>query len=518
MHSVSTVFSCAMRRLASTALIVLLAVLGAPSASQAAAPWTMTAGKISVVPGGGERGMPFGLRAPGGGSTRYDLDLVFDITAARDLLTFKLTFHTCTATATTLTCPVNTGGMSSYLMATAKPEAPAGLTVPVPVRAVLDGKTVASATGTVTVAEEVSLAAVEAQDDMAIASGRTYGLAAGVRNTGSRPVTGVVLQLKTVAGIRTNDYANCTNVVTDPDIPPDSGAICLFDAELAPGQEYRLATPWQVTATELVWAPSQWPASFEWSTAQDFTDRGGKLPSGGSGPELELAAVATARAVPQTEPEPIYNNVDEWQLSVTGHNTSTLTVRGDTASGQVGKNVTVGVSVRNNGPARLEGYNQLEGSYSLTTVTLPPGTKVVRADPDCHLFSIDFPTPGGPYPVDAELGDGKYYCWKGSWLTPWNLPGETYTYKFTLRVTKPGTLRGEILTTLHDAWRGNNGLGPIPHRAPIVITATAAPATGGDGGGGGGLPITGSDTNAIALIGMALLVAGAAARLATRRR
>ena len=510
-----------MRRLAGVALIAVLAVLVPAPAAQAAAPWSMTAGKVSVVPGGGERGMPFGISVPGGGSTRYDLDLVFDITAARDLVTFKLTYYPCEATTTTLTCPVNTGGMSSYLMATAKPGAPVGTTSPIPVRAVLDGKTVASATGTVTVAEEVSLAAVEAQDDMSIGSGRTFGLAAGVRNTGDSPISGVVLQLRTVAGIRTADYANCTNVVTDPNIPPDSGAICLFDAELAPGQEYRLATPWQVTATDLVWAPSQWLASFQWSTAQDFTDQGGKLPTGGDGPELELAAAVTARAVPQTEPELVYNNVDEWQLQVTGRNTSTLTVRGDTASGQVGKNVTVRTSVRNNGPARLEGYNQLQGSYSLTTVTLPAGTKVVKADPDCHLFSIDFPTPGGPYPVGAELGDGKYYCWQGSWMTPWNLPGETYTYEFTLRVTKPGTLRGEILTELSDAGRGNSGLGPVPYRAPIVITATGAPANGSGGGGeggGGGLPITGSNTTAVALIGLALLVAGAAARLATRRR
>jgi LPXTG-motif cell wall-anchored protein len=254
--------------------------------------------------------------------------------------------------------------------------------------------------------------------------------------------------------------------VTDPNIPPDSGAICLFDAELAPGREYRLATPWQVM---------------------------------------------------------VYNNVDEWQLQVTGRNTSTLTVRGDTASGQVGRNVTVSTSVRNNGPARLEGYNQLQGSYSLTTVTLPAGTELVKADPDCHLFSIDFPTPGGPFPVGAELGDGKYYCWQGSWMTPWNLPGETYTYEFTLRITKPGTLRGEILTELSDAGRGNSGLGPIPYRAPIVITATGAPATGngsgnGGEGGGGGLPITGSNTTVVALIGLALLVAGAGARLASRRR
>ncbi|MCO8271107.1 LPXTG cell wall anchor domain-containing protein [Actinoplanes sp. TRM 88003] len=500
-----------MRRLASVALIALLAALMAPPAAQAAAPWKLTMGQISVAPGGPERGLSLSISAPSprpGGS-----QVVFDLTAAQGLVTLKLAFATgCVATETALTCPT-TGLGSSSLLAIAAPDAPVGTVVLVPGRVVLDGATVAEATGTITIAEQVSLEAIDAQGRIDIATGATGGLAAGVRNTGTRPLTGVVLRLRTGIGLAPAEHANCERIVSKFVYDVTSGVVCLFDQELAPGQAYRLATPLGITATDEVWAPSAWYATMTWTTAQDYVDQGGTLPSGGSGPALELAPAAEARAVPQTG----NTGFADFQIFVTGRNASTFTVTGDEAAGKVGETVTLTASIRNNGPARLEGYEQEWGSYLIAVLTPPPGTEIVKHTKLCRPFSIGHPTPSPPYPVDAEIGDGKLYCWSPNDLFPSYEPGKTYTFDVTLRIKKPGTLKGEFLSRL-----GGIGVpdGPVLQRGPLVVQATGAPASGDDGGegGGGSLPITGTNTTVVALLGLALLVAGAATRLATRRR
>ncbi|GID29554.1 hypothetical protein [Paractinoplanes brasiliensis] len=510
-----------MRKLASTALIALLAVLIVPMPARAAAtPWKLTIGRTGVVPGTTTSALRLSVDPPASALTPYEL--IFDITAAQGLLTLQFPFSpACTTTATTVTCAQNDRGFSGALRVTAEPDAPIGATVALPTRIVAGGKTVAAASGTVTVAEEVSLTPVQAQDDVSIPTGTTANLAAGLRNSGERPVTGVVLRLQTAVGMRTPAFSNCTPIQGRGAVLPTSGAACLFEGSLAPGQEYRLATPWPLTATDAVWAPSQWWSSFTWYTAQNWIDQGFALPGGGSGTELALtpAPGEVTETVPQIEIDPNSNpdnNIDEWELTVTGRNHSTFTVRGDKVTGQVGKTVTVRTSVRNNGPARLESWGNASAPYLTVTVTPPAGTTVVAHSELCQPFNVNAPTPGLPWPDGADFNDGNYYCWTGMFQGLPYFPGETVTFDFTLRINKPGTLRGLIRTELVPI-----GAPSVIQQQPILVNAAGAPApspTAPAQGGGGGLPITGGNTAAVALIGLALLVVGAATRLAARRR
>ncbi|MCO8271106.1 hypothetical protein M1L60_10925 [Actinoplanes sp. TRM 88003] len=511
-----------MRRLTSAALIALLAAFIAPAPAQAAAtPWKLTVGRDSVVPG---NQTVLQLSVDTANAALVQFDLIFDTTAAQGVITLQPLFSAtnCTTTATALTCTHTSRGFSGGgLRVTAAAGAPVGTAVTLPARIVADGKTVATATGTVTVAEQVSLTPVQAQDDVSVATGATANLAAGLRNAGDRPITGVVLRLQTAVGMRTPDFANCTAVPGRGPIRPTAGAACLFEGALAPGEEYRLATPWPVTASDAVWAPSNWLSSLTWYTAQDWVDQGFALPGGGSGAELTLspAPVPVTDPAPQTEIDPNPdNNADEWQLAVTGRNNSTFTVKGDTANAKVGQTVKVRTSVRNNGPARLEGWGNDSAAYLTVTITPPAGTKVVSHSKLCQPFNVDYPTPGVPWPDGADFNDGNYYCWTGMFEGLPYLPGETVNFDFTLRVTKPGTLRGKIRTVL-----APSGATPIPQEQPIVINGTAAatPDDGDgkdDGGEGGGLPITGTNTATLALIGLALLLVGASTRFVTRHR
>ncbi|MBM2619410.1 hypothetical protein JIG36_28040 [Actinoplanes sp. LDG1-06] len=496
-----------MRRLAGVALIVLIAALVPAAAAQAAPVWKLTMADVSVEPGGAAKAMRVEYSVlPYSEATRGEL--VVDVAAVSEIATVApWTDPRCVTTPATITCPGSASNVS--LSVIAKPGARLGATARLTVRAVVDGRTRATATGTITIAEQVSLASVETQGDVSLATGASTGLTAGVRNTGDNPVTGVVLELSTVRGFAAAPHSNCA--------PTEFGAACRFDLELAPGQTYRLATPWQLTATDMVWAPSQWYATFTWYTAQDYADLGRPSPAG-SGPELELAPVASALADPQTETDP-NNNADGFSITVTGVNQSNFTAIGATSSGKVGQTIPVRLGMRNNGPARIEGYASELGSYLQITVTPPAGTTVVKHSRLCEPFNVERPTPGAPFPPGAHEGDGNFYCFTEPFEGVPYAPGKTVNFDFTLRVDKRGTLRGSIKT---------ERLGPPPAGDPdpsddsaaIVITA-AAPATGGGGTGGGtggGLPITGTDTTTAALIGLALLLAGTIARVAARQR
>ncbi|MCO8271105.1 hypothetical protein M1L60_10920 [Actinoplanes sp. TRM 88003] len=166
----------------------------------------------------------------------------------------------CVAAATTITCPTADLGALTFSV-TAKAGAEIGADVPLPVRVVLDGTARATSTGRVTIAEPVALTAVDTQGDVSLATGASTALSAAVRNSGDAAINGVVLELRTVRGITSARHSTC--------VPTELGAACFFDTELAPGATYRLATPWQITASPAVWAPSQWASSFVWHTAQD---------------------------------------------------------------------------------------------------------------------------------------------------------------------------------------------------------------------------------------------------------
>ncbi|MBM2620921.1 LPXTG cell wall anchor domain-containing protein [Actinoplanes sp. LDG1-06] len=492
-----------MRRIIAALLGAALAL--APAAVAQAAPGeVLRVGNVSVAPGGtGEAWAMFSAQRNNQPSP-FAIEL--DVTEASRLVTIT-TDYPCTITTTKISCPSpRTFSLDLRLRITAKPGVEAGATATLPARAVAAGTTRASATGRITIAEGVDLAAVELQNDVSIATGARADLAAGVRNNGDEPINGVVLSLRTAEGFGLEARRNCARI--------DHGFACRFADELAPGQEYRLATPFPLIAAKTLWAPAKWGARFEWSTEQDWIDREGKLPAGTSGPQLELAPVMRA-AAPQTDVGPSAND-DDFSMTITGVNKSNINAIGATAKAKPGETITVRVGVRNNGPARLEGYGAELGSYLTVGVTPPAGTTVVGTPKLCMPWNMNSPVPP-PWPAGAHYEDGNIYCFSDdiSW-SPY-YPGETTTWEFKLRVDRPGTLRGKIFTQVVGpsiAPQGDSD--PADDDAAIVITAAAA--GGGAGGGGGGLPITGSNTTLVAVIGLALLLAGAAAMAFTRRR
>ncbi|MCY1138342.1 LPXTG cell wall anchor domain-containing protein [Actinoplanes sp. Pm04-4] len=498
-----------MRRFASVALIAVFAALMPAAAAQAAPGWTLTLSNVSVQPGGAARGMHVQYRFP---DQTPPGELVFDLTALNAIATVTPPsgITRCTAAATTLTCDGTSDAFD--LSVAANPGTPLGASALVTVRAVVEGTTRATATGRVTIAEQVALTAVDTQGDVSLPTGTSTDVTAAVRNTGDSPVRGVVLEWRAVRGITSTPHRNCA--------PTERGAACLFETELAPGATYRLATPWRITASRAVWAPSQWSSSFIWHTAQDWIDPGRALPSG-SGPELELTPATSTLADPQTEID-VRDNADGWDLAVTGVNQSNFTAIGDTARAKVGKTVPVRLGMRNNGPAGIEGWDRAQGSYLVITFTPPSGTTVVGRSPLCRSFpTLPFP---GPYPPDGHPDDGKLYCFTSELDGVPYLPYRTVNFDFILRVDQPGTLRGSINVSRQGPPPAGDP-DPSDDTAAVIINPAGPTPTPGDGEGGGngggeggGLPITGTNTTALALIGLALLLAGATARVATRRR
>jgi hypothetical protein len=282
---------------------------------------------VSLVPGGVTKSFRASVQTPPA-DPAPDFTVEFDVAAANEIAVIDAP-DVCQTTATTITCPDS--GSEYYdtpFEASARPGAAVGATASVPVRVVSGGRTVASSAGRVTIAEGVDLAALDLQGDTSIATGATAGIAAGVRNAGDRPVTGIVLQLFAQKGFAAGEYGNCTAL--------EYGAACLFDDTLAPGAELRLAAPLALTATNAVWAPSQWSASISWLPAQDYADSGGTLPIRGTGPELELAAAPAARAASPPQTDTVSNNnFDDWNIAVTGWDFRLRIDRASTRRGEI---------------------------------------------------------------------------------------------------------------------------------------------------------------------------------------
>jgi hypothetical protein len=448
-----------MRRLTWLVLSGFLAALIPAAAAGAAPGWQLRVDRVSLVPGGETKFFRASAQTPPA-DPAPDFTVVFDVAAANRIAVIDAP-DVCTTTATAITCPDS--GSEFYdtpFEASARPDAAVGATASVPVRVVSGGRTVASAAGRITIAEGVDLAAVDLQGDASVATGATVGIAAGVRNAGDRPVTGIVLRLSTVRGFAVGPYRNCAAL--------EFGAACHFDDTLAPGAELRLATPLALRATDAVWAPSRWPGSIAWVTAQDYADGGGTLPIRGTGPELTLAPAARAASLAQTDTVP-NNDFDTWDIAVTGSNRSNITARGAGVRGAVGSTVTARVGVRSSGPARLEGYGAQQGSYLTVTVTPPPGTTVVGVPRFCEQFNMDSPLPP-PWPPGAGFGDGNYYCFTDN-ATFALQPRQTVTWDFRLRIDRAGAHRGEIKTLVVGPEGAPPGdPKPTDDRAPIVIT------------------------------------------------
>ncbi|WP_326611253.1 LPXTG cell wall anchor domain-containing protein [Streptomyces scopuliridis] len=357
--------------------------------------------------------------------------------------------------------------------------------------------------------------------------GSTLDAPITVANTGSLTAQGVELRIGTSHELGfAQRFSNCVYGTTD--LPSGNGrtlpeAVCRISTPVEPGKRYRLSTAvgFDVKKTAL----------FEFVDYR-VTPLAATVPTSaksgnGSGPELAL--------VPDGAAPPSGSLTEWWRWIVNAVNTADLDVTGDTVTADPGDTVTLAAKIRNDGPASVD-LITTDGQISLL-VNIPKGTRAVKVPERCRLWNGD--GTGEPDP-DAPA----YLCWIGS---PFPV-GKVATLPFVLKVDEdaPATTRGVVrhmsewgAELTFDTNKANN-------QAFFTVNVTDAAGTGGStggsaggsggnkpqtqsvanaqpnataGGGTGALAQTGSSgTSAIAWASAAVLAAGGALVVITRRR
>ncbi|MER8224650.1 hypothetical protein ABTZ58_29510 [Streptomyces sp. NPDC094143] len=249
---------------------------------------------------------------------------------------------------------------------------------------------------------------------------------ATVSNTGNRTAERTLMWISASYGLRFEErHANCEY----RDHTTGTGALCVLDEAVAPGQRYTMTTRLGVGRKAMYERFDQ--------SVQPYSDEALKAARGewtwsrGTGPELDLRPVAT-RAAAASEPD--IDPQDNYQAVILdARNTADLQLTGSRVRGAAGDTVTAAITVHNRGPAWVA---SLGAGASVATVRFraPEGTTV------------------GPLPEDrcrpAEDGasPATYYC-----RTPIHLHDKaSYTFEIPLRIDR--VVRGAQTTvaTLND--------------------------------------------------------------------
>ncbi|MFB6979440.1 LPXTG cell wall anchor domain-containing protein [Streptomyces scopuliridis] len=359
--------------------------------------------------------------------------------------------------------------------------------------------------------------------------GSTLDAPITVANTGSLTAQGVELRIGTSHELGfAQRFSNCVYGTTD--LPSGNGrtlpeAVCRISTPVEPGKRYRLSTSvgFDVKKTAL----------FEFVDYR-VTPLAATVPTSaksgnGSGPELAL--------VPDGAAPPNESLTDWWRWIVNAVNTADLDVTGDTVTADPGDTVTLAAKIRNDGPASVD-LITTDGQISLL-VNIPKGTTAVKVPERCRLSNGD--GMGEPDP-DAPA----YLCWIGS---PFPV-GKVATLPFVLKVDEdaPATTRGVVrhisewgdeltfdtnkannqafftVNVTDAAGTGGSTGGSGGNKPETQTVANAQPnatagTTGAAGGGSGALAQTGSSgTSVIAWASAAVLAAGGALLVITRKR
>jgi hypothetical protein len=412
----------------------------------------------------------------------------------------------CTSAATSITCPlgavtVNADEAGQVLVnldftpvTGARPEQKGEVTFTLSGR----GRAPVVKTSTVTIAEGVNLTAGPNITEASKPGGQVT-IPATVRNSGTTIVHETVLDtyLQFDAFAFSKRFSNCEYA--------GSRAVCHFNDDLAPGQEYSLSEPMPLSVRADTPAPRSFPSYLNWETAAEagawLDDFRAQQPKAGTAGELHLVATPpkmSARAQTQTD----IDNSDNWSfatVNVTGDNHGDLAAVGTTVKGDIGTTVIAKVGAKNLGPARV---GLSDGAAAQVRVVIPKGTTAVSVpEKDCWPWINGQAAPSGT----PLTGAAEYMCATSTWKLDVN---ETYTWEFGLRIDSAGETAGTItLDTFDDELNKSN------NAAQIIVN----PA-GGLGGGSGTLPITGADVGLAAGAGVALIAVGGFGYLAARRR
>ncbi len=269
---------------------------------------------------------------------------------------------------------------------------------------------------------------------------------------------------------------------------------CWFDGTFTPGATYSAVWPFLLGADTA--APGTKRLEATWFTAAEAADYESFLAghgySGGepgTDGELVLTGELELRAADQADIVPS-NNRSTLSVTVTGRNDADLVATGAAVRGAVGDRRSVAVGVRNDGPATAE---RPGGDVATVEVTIPRGTTVTAAPPDCAPLADPAAT--------GLAGAPAYGCRPG----PLVHTGFTVEFVFELRIDRARPADGAVRLT------GAGDRDATNDRAAIRVNHPAPAAHGR-------LPITGAPAGTLAALGALLVLAGVSALVLARTR
>ncbi|MFF7163621.1 hypothetical protein ACFZBP_20055 [Streptomyces sp. NPDC008086] len=269
----------------------------------------------------------------------------------------------------------------------------------------------------------------QAEDQRGLRPGTNTQVRATVANNGSRAVDRTLLSLYASYGLRFQERnSNCEY----RDHAIGTFALCVLDEPVAPGERYELTSPLRVGRQALYERFDH--SVLPYSDAALEEARGGETWTPGTGPELDLRAVAARQAAAGDEDLDLSDNYRAVILDA--RNTADLKVTGSKVRGAAGDTVTARVTVTNRGPAWVA---SLGAGAAVATVRFqaPEGTTVVGwPEEEC---AEELPSEEGP-------AVATYFC-----RTPIHLRDKA-SHSFDVRLRIDEVVRGARTTveTLND--------------------------------------------------------------------
>lgn len=373
----------------------------------------------------------------------------------------------------------------------------------------------------VTVGDGPDLVVNDLGDSYKVTPGTTTALPLRLGNAGSRDGKGIVVFLRDQFGNAEvlGNYSNC--LYEQFGKGGRRGAFCTFpDAEIKPGQQLQLSDPFTISMPAGAHGDEiQYGAGL---TDDDWIGK----PEGtaGTGGELTLVTVPAAKSKEMYDPS---LDIDaENNLSYTRLDTGTVTdIAGVNSSidAVIGRPTPITFEARNSGTTPISEFSENFGGTVGAYLEFPASVQVKEVPKECRTSS------GGPEGLSA-YPRGKtpvlYYCVRTVTLEPGQTSG--FTFQIVPLKAESGQYAGMYGVASEDptADQQNNSahvaINATTAAASPTATATAtANAPSGDGDQGGGqLAATGSGAATLwtAVGGCAVLAAGAAALIGTRRR
>jgi hypothetical protein len=266
----------------------------------------------------------------------------------------------------------------------------------------------------ITVANGPDLGLSQALWQRGLTPGTNHTVLATVANNGNRAVERTLLSVNASYGLRFKDrHANCEY----RDHATGTGALCVLDEAVAPGQQYDLVTRLGIGRKALYERFDH--SVLPYSDAALEEARGDGTWTRGAGPELDLRPVTGQRAAADGDDVDLNDNYRTVILDA--KNTADLKLTGNRLRGAAGDTVTARMTVLNRGPAWVA---SLGAGSAVASVRFqaPEGTSVVGLPEDCWTLP---PSEEGP-------SEATYFCW-----TPIYLHDKaSYTFDVQLRIDK----------------------------------------------------------------------------------